>query len=236
MNQKTKTILKSFFILVLFAFSIRALAVWTNPTAAPAGGNATPPINVGTTSQQKDGIFASNGFRSFGSTRLDTYVGIGTDATSTYMLDVAGNVKLGTSADEVFIPGGGTLDNGLLVRTGGLIVSSGDILNTGNLLLSNGADRTIKITDRTTNGAGNSLTISAGNARDTSGKSYVGGNLILTGGTAPDGDIGNVLVANNGGKLCLGDTNSCIATWSEISGSTGSSQWTSITGGINYAA
>jgi len=202
MNQKTKTILKSFFILVLFAFSIRALAVWTNPTVAPTGGNATPPINVGNITQQKEGIFASNGLRSFGSTRLDSYVGIGTDSSPAYMLDVAGGARL-TQLD-----------------------------------LTSGAARTIKIADRTNDGSGSSLTIAAGKAIDSNLDGFKGGNLYLVGGgNTTGGDIGNVVIANNGGKLCLGDTTSCIGSWSEIGGGTGgTSQWVNATGGINYAA
>jgi len=53
MNQKIRVILKSFFVLGLFALSLQAIATWQPPSTAPAGGNAQPPINVGTTSQIK---------------------------------------------------------------------------------------------------------------------------------------------------------------------------------------
>lgn len=66
MNQKIKTILKSVFVLVAAALSVTALAVWQGPTAVAPGNNVTPPINVGTASQVKNGSLGLTGAISAG--------------------------------------------------------------------------------------------------------------------------------------------------------------------------
>ena len=86
----------------------------------------------------------------------------------------------------------------------------------GDILLTNGANRVIKIKNQSAEDtSGNSLTISAGDANDTIG-GLSGGNLYLTGGDDPMGTKGNVFLASNGGKVCLGNTTSCISNWSEV--------------------
>jgi hypothetical protein len=52
-------------------------------------------------------------------------VGIGGVPDVAYSFDVkSGKINLGDAGSEVFMPGGGTLDNGLLIRSGGLDVKS----------------------------------------------------------------------------------------------------------------
>jgi len=63
MNQKIKIVLKSVFVLALFALSLSVFAQWQDPTAAPTLGNAQPPINVGSILQYKAGSIVADGLR-----------------------------------------------------------------------------------------------------------------------------------------------------------------------------
>lgn len=90
-------------------------------------------------------------------------------------------------------------------------------------------------------GNGSSIIFKAGsgggNADDANGS---GGDITIipgsrgTGGAADGtGSAGNINLATNGvGKVCLGSTSDCISKWAQVGGS---SKWTSVTGGINYA-
>ncbi len=64
MSNQLKTILKSITILTLFAVSVQALAVWTNPTGVAPANNTEPPINTSLTGQKKDGALIVGGLRS----------------------------------------------------------------------------------------------------------------------------------------------------------------------------
>lgn len=64
MNQKIKLVLKSIFVLVLFAASIRLFAAWQDPTNVPPGGNVYPPINTnGSIPQYIPGSLIVDGLR-----------------------------------------------------------------------------------------------------------------------------------------------------------------------------
>jgi len=76
MNKKTKIILKSVVLLVLFSISINALAVWVSPTSLPVGNNTNPPVNIGLATQQKNGGLVVGGFRSIGPAIFDTSVDV----------------------------------------------------------------------------------------------------------------------------------------------------------------
>lgn len=49
-----------------FSYSVGMVYAWTGPTAAPTGNNVAAPINVGSTSQVKDGALSVNSFIVFG--------------------------------------------------------------------------------------------------------------------------------------------------------------------------
>jgi hypothetical protein len=68
---------------IAMGFAIQFAVAWTEPTAAPPGGNLGAPINTGATAQTKSG-----GMNIMGS------IGIGT-VTPQARLDVNGSVKLG---------------------------------------------------------------------------------------------------------------------------------------------
>jgi hypothetical protein len=64
MSQKSKVVLKSFFVIVLFALSLRAMATYMSPPASgtpPSNDNTMPPINAGSVSQVKSGDFGLTG-------------------------------------------------------------------------------------------------------------------------------------------------------------------------------
>src|ERR1035437_8418261 len=75
MNQKTKTILKSMFVLAMVALSAHAFAIWSPAPPNPPSNNADVPINVGTNPQQKNGVIGVNGFKSFGVVQIDQATG-----------------------------------------------------------------------------------------------------------------------------------------------------------------
>lgn len=80
-------------ILALALLSIASPAfaqVWTNPTLAPTGGNASTPLNVGTTAQVKNGSLSVNAFDAAQNAYFAQKVGVG--MTASYILDVNGTV------------------------------------------------------------------------------------------------------------------------------------------------
>ena len=65
-QNQTKILLKSIFVIVAFALSIKAVAIWAPPTGGPTGNQTPPPVNVGTAVQQKTGGLVVGGFRTTG--------------------------------------------------------------------------------------------------------------------------------------------------------------------------
>jgi len=71
MSQKSKTFLKSFLAIALFAIAVQSFAIWQPPTSTAPAGNPEPPINVGGTAQTKSGNLAVTGLRVFTSSIFD---------------------------------------------------------------------------------------------------------------------------------------------------------------------
>ena len=76
MNQKTKTFIKSILLVVGFAATISAMAVWTGPTGIPPSNNIEAPINASRSAQSKDGALVVAAFRSTGLGLFDDKVEI----------------------------------------------------------------------------------------------------------------------------------------------------------------
>lgn len=72
MYTKLKSLTQSLFLALVFAFGlIYVHAAWTEPTAAPPGGNVEAPINVGSISQTKSGGLGAGSLLTTGSIRTD---------------------------------------------------------------------------------------------------------------------------------------------------------------------
>ncbi len=100
MNQKIKTLLKSFFILTLVALSAHAFAIWTPPTALPTGGNTEPPINVGLAGQIKTGNIVAGGFGTsglgiFGAGLINDFLQVGGHLTAGTFQVTSGTPAIG---------------------------------------------------------------------------------------------------------------------------------------------
>jgi hypothetical protein len=65
MKYLTESI-KILVILALVVVGVGIVQAWTGPTATPPNGNTSAPINVSDITQEKAGIFGSNGFYSLG--------------------------------------------------------------------------------------------------------------------------------------------------------------------------
>lgn len=98
MNNKTKTLLKSFLILVLFALSVEAIAVWRAPAVAPTGGNIATPINSSNSDQIKSGGLTVGFFQSNGVSILTQDVDIGGTLTISSGTPGAGKLLTSTNA------------------------------------------------------------------------------------------------------------------------------------------
>jgi hypothetical protein len=107
MSKNLKVILKSIFLLAIFAFAVHSFADWQAPptnTVAP-NNNIPPPVNTGGSPQMKSGSFGALGIRAVlnpqgagGIGLFDYQVGIGSDSPGqphipSEPLDVLGNVK-----------------------------------------------------------------------------------------------------------------------------------------------
>ena len=78
---------------IILSFSISAVyAQWAAPKQAPPAGNVSAPVNVGATTQDKNGVFRANGLRSFVDLFVDGNVGIGTTNPQA-KLDVSGGIN-----------------------------------------------------------------------------------------------------------------------------------------------
>lgn len=93
---------KQLFVLAFVAFCALLFTslvyAWTGPTAAPPSNNVDAPINVGTASQIKEGVIGVDGLAVFGTTYIQTKLGINDD-TPVVALDVAGTVRLGNGGE-----------------------------------------------------------------------------------------------------------------------------------------
>jgi len=116
--------------------------------------------------------------------------------TNTLFVDAANNrVGIGdTTPAYAFTVGSGDVTG--ITSSGALGIRTGGAAPTGDLSFGIGADRTINVLTQTTNTAGNSLTVKAGNA-GSGASAFSGGQLILQGGDAAG--TGNA----NGGNIVL---------------------------------
>lgn len=112
----------------------------------------------------------------------------------------AGNLGIGDATPAYAL----TVGNGDLSgidSTGAVGIKTGGSAATADLSFGQGADRTINVLARSTNAAGNSLTISAG-AAGTGPSAFAGGVLTLQGGNAAgtgNANGGNVLLTGGAG-------------------------------------
>ncbi len=70
-----KILLESIKLVITLCFvvlSVGMVHAWTEPTATPPSGNVSGPVNISSITQEKAGIFGSNGFFSFGSAWIST--------------------------------------------------------------------------------------------------------------------------------------------------------------------
>jgi len=81
-NYKIVSLIFAVFV-ICFAIAFYAIATWQEPTTDPPGGNVSPPINTGLTSQIKSGALGVEG--------------LFTADNSVYLATVGGNVGIGTS-------------------------------------------------------------------------------------------------------------------------------------------
>ncbi|GEM_PF-4599409 len=115
------------------------LAQWSSPSQGPTDGNVQVPVNIGSATQDKDGVFRAKGLRSFVDLYVDENVGIGTtnpnmklhivgnDGVQIQRADNSGfaNVYFRTGTDDStrssigFVPAGGA--NDLVFRVGNLV-------------------------------------------------------------------------------------------------------------------
>ncbi len=138
MNQNRKNLLLFALPTILVSlFSVLALILaWTEPTQAPPQGNVPAPINVGTTTQYKQGALGIGGvLQVYGGittpvlTVSGPNVGIGT-ITPTYKLDVSGDInasgvyRKGGIAGVSVSCGSGTTPSGITI-SGGIVTSAG---------------------------------------------------------------------------------------------------------------
>ncbi|MDQ5954158.1 MAG: trimeric autotransporter adhesin [Patescibacteria group bacterium] len=125
MNNKNKTIFKSFFIIFVFALAIQVSAVWTNPPpGTPPANNIPPPINTGIDAQMKNGAFGAQGIRAVGPLGLglfDKQLGIGSVSGVPHMpatdieLDVLGDIKF----SGALMPNGNAGTDGFFLKSKG---------------------------------------------------------------------------------------------------------------------
>jgi len=132
MNQNRKNLLLFALPTILVSlFSVLALILaWQEPSQTPPQGNVPAPINVGTTTQYKQGALGIGGVLVGDS---DAYfagnVGIGTTAP-TYKLDVSGDInasgvyRKGGIAGVSVSCGSGTTPSGITI-SGGIVTSAG---------------------------------------------------------------------------------------------------------------
>jgi len=99
MSQKSKTFLKSFLAIALFAIAVQSFAIWQPPTTTAPGGNPEPPINVGGTAQTKSGILSVTGFRNFSTSIFDSLATFNGGIKITTGSPIAGKVL--TAADSL---------------------------------------------------------------------------------------------------------------------------------------
>lgn len=71
---------------------------WTGPTAFPPGNNVDAPINVGTTSQIKDGTIGVNGLGVFGDTYIEDKLGVGV-VSPVVAIETLGTLKIGSGGE-----------------------------------------------------------------------------------------------------------------------------------------
>ncbi len=101
-NNKTRTLLKSFLILVLFAVSLQAVAIWQAPSAGfPPSGNVATPINSSNSDQIKSGGLTVGFFQSNGVSILTQDVDIGGTLTLSSGSPEAGKILTSSNASGV---------------------------------------------------------------------------------------------------------------------------------------
>lgn len=164
MNQKTKTLIRSFAFFLLFSitvFSIQSFAAFTPPSGAPLTNNVPAPLNSGSSLQKKEGGLIIEFFRVIGLTLLGGN------------LEVAGTVKIlggNPGADKVLASdatglaswrdpstlgiGGGGITGIVPVTQGGTGLST---IPANSIWVSNTKDVVTTLTPA----AGNSIRISA---------------------------------------------------------------------------
>jgi hypothetical protein len=107
-----------------------------------ASGNAFVVDAQGNTTMQGDLLTVADAFQVGGNFDVAEDITVGGD------FSVIGDSILGDENAEVYMPGGGTLDNGLLIRSGGLQINGGNLditnndlnVSSGNLLLDGDAE------------------------------------------------------------------------------------------------
>ena len=126
-ENSIKLVSLTFGVLVLtFAVGFYVFAAWKEPASNPPDPNVPAPINESTNSQYKDGPLGVNGFRNYGSTRIDDLVSCDTIDT-----DASGNLACGTDEGGA----GGSLPSGssgqTLRHNGTTWIADSNIYNTG---------------------------------------------------------------------------------------------------------
>lgn len=115
----------AFFLAFVVFMGIAVVYAWTEPTSAPPAGNVSAPVNVGATSQYKDGALGVGGvFHGYGTGLFDGNVGIGT--TPSQKLDVngiiavEGQAALDQNGTNILVGdlAGGDGARGLILRSG----------------------------------------------------------------------------------------------------------------------
>lgn len=109
-DTKSASFQKAFIISTLVAsFVCFSLAIaWTGPSGSPPNSNVSAPINVGATSQVKNGALSVNGFSVYGSQYIQGNLGIGTSPSASWAIYSAGNTYASgnSRADGGFCIGG----------------------------------------------------------------------------------------------------------------------------------
>lgn len=89
---KSTVFIRTFILLaVLFTFAAAAYS-WTSPSGTPPDNNVSAPVNVGDTSQIKNGGLGASALAVYGNSYVQGNLGIGV-ASPAQKLDVSGNVR-----------------------------------------------------------------------------------------------------------------------------------------------